>query len=162
MGMDGPQETRREHEERRQEITLKEHIVALLTAEGKANDAGHVALSAQIAALGALLEGRMNAMDTAVGTAMDANEKRFENTNEWRSTVEGWAKTYVSIDTHLGAVKVLQTELAELKEKVAKLQLNEAVLAGKASQAQLWFASALGMISLGMAVTGMLMKAKGG
>jgi hypothetical protein len=86
---------------------------------------------------------RFSAADKALEIAMTANEKRFDNTNEWRATLGDQSNKMI---TRVEALSVMQqqnlTTIAELKP------LHEKIEAYTKPNYQLWFGAVSGIVAL--------------
>lgn len=87
--MDGPTETRREHEEHAGEVTLKEHLVALIEGLTRTNETQHAAIVAQLTATTVLL------------ASLTESVRSLELT---RATLDGKASTEALKGVHVLAV----------------------------------------------------------
>jgi hypothetical protein len=86
---------------------------------------------------------RFNAADKALEIAIIANEKRFDNTNEWRQTLGDQSNKMI---TRVEALSVMQqhslTTFAELKP------LHDKIEAYSQPNYQLWFGAVSGIVAL--------------
>jgi hypothetical protein len=91
-------------------ISLREYVDSQFISQKEAVKA---AFDAQKEAIAAALA----AAKEAVGKAEAAVEKRFENTNEWRNTVETLQRTYTP-RTEVNQVMTSMTEKMEVLQKL--------------------------------------------
>ena len=84
---------------------------------------------------------RSDTSDKAVKVAMESMNKRFDNTNEWRDTLDKYVNTLAN-----------QEDVTRLEKSVTAIQISDATLAGKASTGQMIgsyiFAGVSALISL--------------
>lgn len=92
-----------------------------------------------LASLKELIEARFNAAQVAIDKFEDENEKWRAASNEWRQAMNDKDKAFA-----------LKSELEQLRNDIARLQLSEANLAGKASQNTVNVALVISIISVGV------------
>jgi urease accessory protein UreF len=101
---------------------LREHIDTCIQAQEKAVDARfeaqEKAVAAALAAAEKAVSAALSAADRAVSKAETATEKRFENSNEWRNTVETLQRTYTPRTEVVQTVKAIEDKLAVLQKMV--------------------------------------------
>lgn len=120
-----------------EEIPLRQYVDALFAAQDKAVSA----------ALAAQKEGTASALaaaDRAVTKAETATERRFENSNEWRNTVETLQRTYMprtESEQRMGAIE------QKLQEMIERVNARDAQLTG---QGQTWsyVIAAIGVVGI--------------
>jgi hypothetical protein len=92
-------------------VSLRQYVDGRFEAQDKAVAA---ALAAQEKAVTAALA----AADRAVAKAETATDKRFENSNEWRNTVETLQRTYMPRTEADQLLKALSEKIDELTARV--------------------------------------------
>src|ERR1700733_15103745 len=98
-------------------ISLREHVDMRFSDIQKSVD---VALTAQKDAVAAALA----AADRAIAKAEVATEKRFENSNEWRNTVETLQRTYMP-RTEITQILSSFSDKIEIQQKMLYVGLGE-------------------------------------
>ncbi len=101
---------------------LREHIDMRIQGQEKfvnaRFEAQEKAVSAALAAAEKAVSAALSAADRAVSKAEMATEKRFENSNEWRNTVETLQRTYTPRTEVAQTVKAIEEKVAVLQKLV--------------------------------------------
>ena len=83
-----------------------------------------------------LMDERFRSQERALELQMDANNKKFEQQNEWRGAMNDREKAYITRQDHDALVLLLNTKEENLKKDIKSLEITRATLDGKANQSQ--------------------------
>jgi len=91
------------------------------------------------------VEARLKAIEDATDVRASNLESRLQSVNEFRGQLTDQAATLITRTE-------VESEVESIKERITKLELSKAELEGKASQAQLYVAWAIGLAGLMVAL----------
>ena len=105
-------------------VPFREYVLALINESEKRNSdrfaAQEKAVAAALAAAEKAVSAALSAADRAVAKAEAATERRFENSNEWRNTVETLQRTYMPRTENEQQIKALGSKVDELTIRLNK------------------------------------------
>lgn len=109
----------------------------------------HEHIDTEIKALDTILSNRLDSQDKALVVALQALNDRLAGMNEFRETLRDQASRLATREYVEGIEK-------RTSDEIKRLQINEAVVAGKASQAQLLVSYVIGFSSLALSIASFL------
>lgn len=114
-------------------------------------------LSDRITLLEKALDARFQAQQKALEDAGEINEKRLDALNQSRESLRDQTKSYITKGEHDALIASYQKDVSSLNEKIVSLSEFRAEIRGKASQSQLNINFIFTIISLILAIAGIIL-----
>ena len=95
------------------------------------------------------LDARFMSQEKAISVATQASDRRLEGMNEFRDSLKDQATTFATKSELCKLEDIITIKLDNINKSIQKIEISDATLAGKASQAQVniaYLISAVGII----------------
>jgi len=151
------------------DVPLKEYIEKNISALKDYFESRIKNFENSLTALKEYFETKIQAVEKAIEVAYIALNKRLDNMNEFRSSLEDQTEGFVrreELEAKLNGMiaqienleKDNRIDLGELRSQIKSLEISKATLEGKASQSQTNFALIMSLVGLALAIIGMFVK----
>lgn len=137
-----------------QDVKLKEYFNDLLDALDKRIDERLISMEKANSI-------RFDGQDKLLRFVIDANDKAHTSMNEFRTVINDQAKSFITRNDHDLLINNTEKDIDELRDDIESLKLTRAELAGKASQGQLYVATAISLLALLTGIIGIVFRLMG-